>query len=90
MKFEWNAGKNEVLKRTRGISFELLVVAIEEGNVLDILDHPNIEKYPNQKVYVVKLLNKVFFIPVVYGKGSVFMKTAFRSRKLEKIYLGKR
>jgi uncharacterized DUF497 family protein len=51
MSFNWNEEKNELLKEERGIFFERIVVAIEEGHLLDILDHPNIEKYKNQKIF---------------------------------------
>ena len=48
--FRWNAEKNEVLAAERGISFEAIVVAIESGGLLDVLSHPNQEKYPKQQM----------------------------------------
>ena len=45
MSFYWNEDKNTLLKQERGISFERIVVAIEEGHLIDILEHPNKEKY---------------------------------------------
>jgi len=33
------------LKRKIGIGFEDILVAIDEGKILDILEHPNKEKY---------------------------------------------
>ena len=42
MVFDWNNEKNTSLKAARGIGFERIVVAIEEGHLLDILEHPKI------------------------------------------------
>ena len=43
MIFDWNNEKNIMLKRDRNISFERIIVAIEQDNLLDILEHPNKE-----------------------------------------------
>ena len=51
--FRWSAEKNDLLKAERGLSFESIVVAIESGALLDILAHPNPEKYPRQRILVV-------------------------------------
>ena len=45
----WNLAKNEKLKRERGTTFEEVVYHIEQGNIVDITQHPNQEKYPNQQ-----------------------------------------
>jgi hypothetical protein len=43
--FAWDDAKNEKLKGERGIGFEDIVFHIERGDVLDILEHPNPERY---------------------------------------------
>jgi uncharacterized DUF497 family protein len=43
--FDWNTKKNEELITSRGVSFEEVVVILESGEELDILEHPNKEKY---------------------------------------------
>lgn len=53
------------MPRTRGISFEEIVVAIEAGDVLDVLTHHSQTKYPNQQVYLVEYQNYVFVVPFV-------------------------
>jgi uncharacterized DUF497 family protein len=45
--FTWNEEKNSYLKKKRGISFEDMEMAIQEGKVLDRVKHPNPDKYPN-------------------------------------------
>lgn len=46
--FRWNHAKNEVLKIERGISFEVIALAIEADGLPGELCHPNTGKYPNQ------------------------------------------
>ena len=55
MIFDWNNEKNMMLKRNRSISFERIIVAIEQDDLLDILEHPNKEKYPNQILILVEI-----------------------------------
>jgi len=87
MAFYWNEEKNEILRKERGVSFERIVVAIEEGHLIDVLDHPNKEKYSNQIILVVELEGYAFCIPCVKEKNNdYFMKTLFPSRKYTKLY----
>lgn len=38
--FLWSPEKNNQLRADRGINFETVVKAIEDGKVLDIIEHP--------------------------------------------------
>ena len=60
----WNNEKNKKLKKERGISFEDIVYYIEHGQLIEIIDHPNIEKYKHQKMYVVNVNNYVYIFPL--------------------------
>ena len=86
--FNWNNEKNEKLRAERGVSFEEAVLAIEQGQLLDILEHPNKEKYINQNIFVVKIYNYVWLIPFVENENEVFLKTIIPSRKATKQYIG--
>jgi len=87
MSFYWNEEKNILLKQERGVSFERIVVAIEEGHLLDILEHPNKDKYKNLIILVVEIEDYAFCIPCVTEKdGDFFMKTLYPSRKYTKQY----
>ena len=91
MVFDWNNEKNNSLKTSRGIGFERIVVAIEEGHLLDILEHPNKEKYPNQLMLIVEIDEYIFVIPCVVNEDAYFLKTIFQNRKYTDLYLpGKR
>ncbi len=70
------------------MSFEEIEVAIEQGNLLDIVAHRNRAKYPNQRIFVVRLLDYVYLVPFVEDQGSFFLKTIIPSRKATKQYLG--
>jgi hypothetical protein len=89
MKFEWIPGKNLELKASanRGICFEDIVSAIENGGLLDDIGHLNKRKYPRQRMYVVLVNDYVYGVPYVAAGDGVFLKTAFPSRKLKGIYL---
>lgn len=85
--FEWNEDKNDWLKRERGISFEDVDSAAEEGRVLDIIDHPNKKKYPHQKVFVVRIGARAYAVPYVESEAVYFLKTMYPSRKYTRRYL---
>jgi uncharacterized DUF497 family protein len=87
-RLRWNTVKNDFLRSERGVSFEEIEVAIEQGNLLDIVAHRNRAKYPNQRIFVVRLLDYVYLVPFVEDKGSFFLKTIIPSRKATKQYLG--
>ncbi len=88
MKFiTWNKEKNEQLKKERNISFEIVSYLIETKQVLDIIKHPNEDKYPNQKIFVVPFKNYVYLVPFVEDEKQIFLKTIIPSRKATKKYL---
>ena len=76
-----------MLKRDRNISFERIIVAIEQDNLLDILEHPNKEKYPNQLLLLVEIDGYVYVVPCVLENDVCFLKTIFPSRKYTSKYL---
>jgi hypothetical protein len=88
--FEFSADKNQLLIKERRICFEDVIAAIEGGKLLDIIEHHNIEKYPNQKIYVLDINSYIYLVPFVRkDKYTVFLKTIFPSRKLTKKYFEK-
>lgn len=87
--FRWNPEKSEALKTDRGISFESIVVAVESGGLLDILAHPNQQKYPRQRVLVVACDSYAYLVPFVEEDDYFFLKTVIPSRKATRDYLNK-
>lgn len=90
MYFDWNERKNEKLREERDVSFEEVVDAINDGGLLETLDHPNQGKHPNQKIYVVKIGTYVYHVPFVFDQEKIFLKTIYPSRKATKKYLIKK
>lgn len=85
--FRWGAEKNASLKLTRGVSFESIVVAIESGGLLDVVEHPNKTKYPRQRVLVVSFDGYVYLVSFVEEANHFFLKTVIPSRKATRDYL---
>ncbi len=68
--------------------FEDIVVSIHMGNEVDIYDHPNQSRYPDQKISVVIVEDYAFLVPFVENDEEIFLKTIIPSRKATKQYLG--
>jgi hypothetical protein len=88
--FDWNDEKNGLLLKTRGVTFEDVVLAIEEGYLLDRLRHPNSEKYPNQYILYVQIGGYVCAVPCVEDDDKIFLKTVIPDRKATMHYLKRR
>ena len=85
--FDWNQEKNEVLKQERGVSFEEVQTAIEEGRLLENVVHHNRAKYPNQRMFVVMIGAYAYIVPYVEDESRIFLKTIIPSRKATKKHL---
>ena len=78
--FDWNDEKNALLKKDRKVSFEEVILAIEQNRFLAILEHPNRQKYPSQQIYLVEINNYAYIVPFVEEEESVFLKTIIPSQ----------
>ena len=86
--YDWNDDKNELLKKLRGVSFEQVVLAIVSGDLVDRAKHSNPEKYPNQRVFLVKIEDYIYSVPYVEDDEKIFLKTIIPNSKATKKYLG--
>jgi uncharacterized DUF497 family protein len=86
--FAWDDAKNAKLRKERGIGFEDVVFHIERGDLLDILEHPNPDRYAGQRIFVVRREDYVYLVQFVEDEHTVFLKTIIPSRKATKEYLG--
>ena len=80
--------KNEILKSSRDISFEDVILALDNGYLLDDIEHPNKEKYTNQNIFIilVQIKDYVYLVSYVEDDKSIFFKTIIPSRKMNKKY----
>ncbi len=80
---EWDEEKNQKLKAERGISFEDALLHIMEGDLLDVIEHPNRERYPNQRIFVIRIEDSgvqnrcIFLIQVRYFKQLGYQWLSF-------------
>lgn len=85
---KFNDEKNQLLKFTRGIGFDEVLISIQSGNILDDLKHPALDR-SNQRIYLIKVENHVYVVPYVINKSKheIFLKTIYPTRKYTNYYL---
>ena len=86
--FNWNDEKNSLLIKDREISFDEVVFCIQNGGILDRVEHLNKDKYPNQRIFIVLINDYVYLVPYVENEDEIFLKMIIPSRKAKKEYLG--
>ncbi len=86
--FRWDEKKNQCLKEKRGVSFEWVVLLMEQGQILDVLEHPNQSKHPGQRIAVVNIGGYAHLVPYVQQGEEIILKTVIPSRKATAKYLG--
>ena len=88
--YQWDHEKSERLKAERVVSFDQVVMHIERAYVLDVYEHPNKKKYPNQQILVVRIEDYAYLVPFVESEEGRFLKTIVPSRKATRHYLGEK
>ncbi len=86
--FDWSDEKNQRLKSERDIMFEEIVYHITHNGLLDIIEHPNQEAYPGQRIFIVNVEDYAYLVPFVEDTENFFLKTIIPSRKMTRYYLG--
>ena len=86
--FNWNPAKNQQLIQERGLSFEDILFAVQNGQLLDDIEHPNAGRYPGQRMLVVDIDGYVCLVPYVESAEDIFLKTIIPSRKATRQYRG--
>ncbi|MBN1101778.1 MAG: toxin [Deltaproteobacteria bacterium] len=82
----WNDEKDRWLKENRGVSFQDIADRLLSGDYIDILENP---LRGGQEVFVLQIEGYTWAVPFVMGEdNSIFLKTAFPSRKLHRRYGG--
>ena len=78
--FHWSEEKNLLLKKTRNLYFEDVVVAIEGGDLIEVV--PNSSKnHQEQSCFIVKINNYAHIVPYIENENGIFLKTIYPSRK---------
>jgi uncharacterized DUF497 family protein len=84
--FRWDNEKNELLNKNRGICFEQVVILMERGDIFDTIEHPNQDRYPGQKIAVIRIDDYVYLVPYVESDEEIFLKTIIPGRKATNKY----
>ena len=84
--FRRSKEKNAELTRNRRVSFEDVVLAIDSGGLLDVVEHPNRLRYPKQAVFVVVVTGYVYLVPFVEEPEYIFLKTILPSPNATREY----
>jgi uncharacterized DUF497 family protein len=85
--FRWDNEKNEWLKQNRGVCFEEVVILMEREDVLETIEHPNQDKYPGQKIAIIRIENYAYLVPYIQESDEIFLKTIIPSRKATNKYV---
>jgi hypothetical protein len=86
----WSEAKNRQLRAMseRGVCFDDVVVAMDQGRLLDDIVHPAAGRFPRQRMFVVEIAGYAYAVPYVESDDEIFLKTLFPSRRLTRRYLG--
>jgi uncharacterized DUF497 family protein len=87
--FAWDEDKNNLLKEIRNVSFEEIVLSLSNNKLLEVVEHPNKQKFPNQKMFIVEVRDYAYIVPFVEDEDKYFLKTIYPSREATKKYLNK-
>ena len=74
--------------RQRGVCFDDVINAVNDGKILEIIPHHNKGEYPNQKILIIEICEYVYLVPYLEEDDLLILKTVFPSRKFTKLYLG--
>ena len=86
--FDWDDSKSRFLEKKRGICFEDVVIKIEEGHLLDNIEHPNRTKYAHQRILIVNVHGYAYAVPFFEDEKVIHLITIFPSREYTKKYMG--
>ena len=58
-----------------------IIALINIGHLVQVLEHHDHKRYPNQLLYEVDMDGYVYVVPVVTEHGTLFLKTIYPRRK---------
>ena len=85
--YYWDADKDALLRRTRGISFTQVAHSIQQGGLLSDALHPNQQRHPGQRLLTVNIDNYAYQVPYYRTENGDWLVTAYPSRRATRDYL---
>ena len=86
MDYRWDPAKDEWLRRARGFGFGDVVEAIRDQRLFANIPNPS-ARYPHQHMFIVEIDGYAVGVPYVADNGTIFLKTAFQSRKFKRRFM---
>ena len=84
----WNPEKDLWLQAHRGVSFRDIATCILSDDLIDMIENPS---RGGQEAFVIRLRDYIWVVPFVLEKDdSIFLKTAYPSRKMNARFGGPR
>ena len=83
MDFAYDPVKDDLLVRTRGVSFLDAIAAIQERGALLDFDHPNQGRYPGQRIMVVDISGYAYCVPYHRSETVLHLKTLYPNRRFK-------
>jgi hypothetical protein len=59
---------------------------MEREDILETIEHPHQDKYPGQKIAIVRIDDYTYLVPYVQEGEHIFLKTIIPSRKATNKY----
>ena len=76
----WNADKDLWLQEHRGVSFQDIAACILSDNLVDMIEN---RERGGQQAFLIRFRDYIWVVPFVLEEGeSIFLKTAYPSRKM--------
>ena len=85
MNFEYSEEKNEILFNNRGITFNNVIESIAENGILLDFEHPNKDKYPDQRILVISINKYPYCVPYTKKGDTLYLKTIYPARKFKNL-----
>ena len=84
--YVWDEAKDRLLQDQRRISFDDIKYRLTSEDLLDDIPNPDQERYPGQRLYIIRINNLAWAVPYRRTADHVFLYTAYPSEKFTRIY----
>ena len=88
MEYRFSEAKNQILAASRGVSFDDAIEAIAEYGILMEYENPNQEKYPGQRIMVVRINDYPYCVHFSVDGSAVNLKTVYPNRRFRHLLEG--
>lgn len=84
--YVWDSAKDAWLQQVRRISFDDVKYHLTSREPLGDIQNPNQERYPGQRLYIIRINNLAWVVPYRRTARYVFLYTAYPSEKFTRMY----